>query len=101
MRLSRLIGRGYDTEAALGNDILTVALQAYGLLKLAARAASLRFTTLSSEGWRRFLPAVSILRHVCVEQIGYQPPTLLKEITNIIAGHDFLCIDGCDLLLNQ
>ena len=37
-RMSRLIERGYDTEAALGNDIMTVALQAYGLLKLTGRA---------------------------------------------------------------
>jgi len=37
-RMSRLIERGYDTEAALGNDIMTVALQAYGLLKLTGRS---------------------------------------------------------------
>ena len=33
-RLTRLCQRGNDTDAALGNDIMTVALQAYGLLKL-------------------------------------------------------------------
>ena len=37
-RMSRLIERGNDTDAALGNDIMTVALQAYGLLKLTGRA---------------------------------------------------------------
>ena len=33
-RLGSLYERGNDTDAALGNDIMTVALQAYGLLKL-------------------------------------------------------------------
>ncbi len=33
-RLTRLCERASDTDAALGNDIMTVALQAYGLLKL-------------------------------------------------------------------
>lgn len=33
-RLGLLFERGNDTNAALGNDIMTVALQAYGLLKL-------------------------------------------------------------------
>ena len=37
-RMSRLIERGNDTDAALGNDIMTVALKAYGLLKLTGRA---------------------------------------------------------------
>jgi hypothetical protein len=37
-RMSRLIERGNDTDAALGNDIMAVALQAYGLLKLTGRA---------------------------------------------------------------
>lgn len=37
-RLGRLMERGNDTDAALGNDILTVALQAYGLLKLTGRS---------------------------------------------------------------
>jgi hypothetical protein len=36
-RLTRLVARCNDTDAALGNDILTVALQAYGLLKLTGR----------------------------------------------------------------
>ena len=36
-RLTRLVERCNDTDAALGNDILTVALQAYGLLKLTGR----------------------------------------------------------------
>ena len=33
-RLSLLCQRGEDTDAALGNDIMHVALQAYGLIKL-------------------------------------------------------------------
>ena len=37
-RMSRLIERGNDTNAALGADIMKVALQAYGLLKLTGRA---------------------------------------------------------------
>lgn len=37
-RIARLNARGNDTDAALGNDILSVALQAYGLLKLTGRA---------------------------------------------------------------
>lgn len=40
-RLTRLVERCNDTDAALGNDILTVALQAYGLLKLTGRAEGL------------------------------------------------------------
>jgi len=36
-RMTRLCERGNDTDAALGNDIMTVALQAYGLLKLTGR----------------------------------------------------------------
>lgn len=36
-RLTRLCDRGNDTDAALGNDIMAVALQAYGLLKLTGR----------------------------------------------------------------
>ena len=37
-RLTRLVERANDTDAALGNDIMTVAVQAYGLLKLTGRA---------------------------------------------------------------
>ena len=37
-RMSRLIERGFDTDAALGADIMKVALQACGLLKLTGRA---------------------------------------------------------------
>ena len=37
-RMSRLIERGNDTDTALGNDILKVALKAYGLLKLTGGA---------------------------------------------------------------
>ncbi|MGE4073845.1 MAG: hypothetical protein AB7E72_21955 [Lysobacterales bacterium] len=37
-RMSRLCERGNDTDAALGNDVMTVALQAYGLLKLTGRS---------------------------------------------------------------
>lgn len=37
-RLTRLCERGNHTDIALGHDILTVALQAYGLLKLTGRA---------------------------------------------------------------
>lgn len=37
IRLTRLCERGNDTDAALGNDIMSVALQAYGLLKLTGR----------------------------------------------------------------
>jgi hypothetical protein len=40
-RLTRLCERGNDTDAALGNDIMTVALQAYGLLKLTGRSEGL------------------------------------------------------------
>jgi hypothetical protein len=37
-RLARLYERANDTDAALGNDIMTVAVQAYGLLKLTGRS---------------------------------------------------------------
>lgn len=37
-RMSRLIERGNDTDAALGHDIMAVSLQAYALLKLTGRA---------------------------------------------------------------
>ncbi|MCB1612903.1 MAG: hypothetical protein KDI60_14275 [Xanthomonadales bacterium] len=47
-RITRLCERGNDTDAALGNDIMTVALQAYGLLKLTGRSEGL-------EGLRRDL----------------------------------------------
>ena len=40
-RLARLTDRANDTDAALGNDIMTVALQAYGLLKLTGGAAGM------------------------------------------------------------
>ncbi len=40
-RLTSLCERGNDTDAALGNDIMTVALQAYGLLKLTGRSEGL------------------------------------------------------------
>ena len=40
-RLTRLWERGNDTDAALGNDIMTVALKAYGLLKLTGGTAGL------------------------------------------------------------
>ncbi|MGE4069547.1 MAG: hypothetical protein AB7E72_00050 [Lysobacterales bacterium] len=40
-RITRLCERGNDTDAALGNDIMTVALQAYGLLKLTGRSEGL------------------------------------------------------------
>ena len=36
-RMSRLCERGNDTDAALGSDIMAVALKAYGLLKLTGR----------------------------------------------------------------
>lgn len=50
-RLSRLCERGNDTDAALGNDIMSVALQAYGLLKLTGRAEGM-------EGLRRDLSSL-------------------------------------------
>lgn len=37
-RMTRLCERGNDTDAALGNDIMAVALQAYGLLRLTGRS---------------------------------------------------------------
>lgn len=47
-RLTRLCERGNHTDIALGHDILTVALKAYGLLKLTGRAEGM-------EGLRRDL----------------------------------------------
>ena len=41
IRLSRLGERASDTDAALGSDVMTVALQGYGLLKLSGRAEGL------------------------------------------------------------
>lgn len=41
VRLSRLSERAADTETALGSDILSVALQGYGLLKLTGRSEGL------------------------------------------------------------
>ena len=36
-RLQRLAARGADTETALGSDVMSVALEGYGLLKLSGR----------------------------------------------------------------
>lgn len=47
-RLTRLVERANHTYAALGHDILTVALQAYGLLKLTGKSEGM-------EGLRRDL----------------------------------------------
>ena len=41
IRLSRLSERASDTDVALGSDVMTVALQGYGLLKLSGRAEGL------------------------------------------------------------
>lgn len=41
IRLSRLSERAADTDAALGSDVMTVALQGYGLLKLTGRSEGL------------------------------------------------------------
>jgi hypothetical protein len=41
VRLARLAEMAGDTDAALGSDIMTVSLQAYGLLKLIGRADGL------------------------------------------------------------
>lgn len=42
VRLSRLCERAQDTDAALGSSIMGVALQSYGLLKIAGRNEGLR-----------------------------------------------------------
>jgi hypothetical protein len=41
VRLSRLSARASDTDVALGSDIMSVALQGYGLLKLTGRSEGL------------------------------------------------------------
>jgi len=41
MRLSRLSERASDTGVGLGSDVMSVALQGYGLLKLSGRAQGL------------------------------------------------------------
>ena len=41
IRLSRLSERASDTDVALGSDVMTVALQGYGLLKISGRAEGL------------------------------------------------------------
>jgi hypothetical protein len=41
IRLARLSERAADTDVALGSDVMTVALQGYGLLKLTGRSEGL------------------------------------------------------------
>lgn len=41
VELARLLERGYDTDAALGSNVMAVALQGYGLLKLMGRTEGL------------------------------------------------------------
>jgi len=50
--LARLTERASDTDIALGSDVMTVALQGYGLLKLIGRAEGIQ--SLRQElGWER------------------------------------------------
>ena len=52
VRLSRLSERAFDTEIALGSDIMTVALQGYTLLKVTGRSEGLE--SLRQEMGERF-----------------------------------------------
>ena len=36
-RLKKLVERGEDTEVALGSDVMSLALEGYGLLKIAGK----------------------------------------------------------------
>ena len=66
-RLTRLTERANDTDAALGNDIMTVALQAYGLLKLTGGAAGM-------ESQRRELSGVFSRTKRSPKRVSDSPP---------------------------